>query len=103
MNDRDHTITVDEGPGPGTYNVGSGYGLESVSLTAQGLLNLGQWIEEHRDQLEQEASASIPMYVEPNYKCIAEGCTVRVTSSQREANDGYCDQHKHQAEESFYE
>jgi len=55
MNDRDHDITVSEGPGMGTYNVWSGYDLETVAFTAQGLLNLAQWIEEHQDQLEQEA------------------------------------------------
>jgi hypothetical protein len=41
--------------GDGTYNVASYYDKETICFTAQGLLDLAQWIEQHREELQSQA------------------------------------------------
>jgi hypothetical protein len=48
---------VEPGLRTGTYNLFSMYAKESVCFTALGLIELHDWIEEHREHLEEEAAA----------------------------------------------
>ncbi len=48
---------VEAGLRTGTYNVFSMYDKETVCFTALGLLELHDWVEEYREQIETEAKA----------------------------------------------
>lgn len=55
MDDFDNQITVDP-QFEGTYNVWSAYSKDTLAFTAQGLLNLAQWVEKNKAKLEAEST-----------------------------------------------
>jgi hypothetical protein len=53
--DTNHMSIEPTGLTNGTYRLFSMYDKESIALTAQGLLDLADWIATHREQLQAEA------------------------------------------------
>lgn len=41
--------------GPAVYNLHSYYSREAINVTAQGLLDLGAWIEQNKEELQRSA------------------------------------------------
>src|SRR5689334_16632184 len=55
-------IDITAGPGEGSYNIFALYSKDSVTTTAQGLLEIAAYVELHRNQLRKEAGQEITRY-----------------------------------------
>jgi hypothetical protein len=56
MDEFDNQIKVDPQFVEGTYTVWSAYSKDTLVFTAQGLLNLAQWVEQNKAKLEAEST-----------------------------------------------
>lgn len=55
-------ITIAAAPDPGTYTIFGLSSKETATTTAQDLLDIAAWVEQHRDQLRKEAGQELTSY-----------------------------------------
>lgn len=67
LNDIDNFVEVSP-QFKGSYNVFSGYSKDTLGFTAKGLLNLAEWVTEHKYQLQIEARANYIQLLPGNHE-----------------------------------
>ncbi len=62
MSEQVSEIEITAGLEAGTYRISTQYSKDSVSTTAQGMLDIADWVEQRRDQLRKEVGQEFTHY-----------------------------------------